>query len=123
MEFVHTEIGPICDGRIYDPIRKMCCGDALADIRTHLCHWPTGTLVDKSNFYHNKGCLTDKKLLCYRSGEGNGEKQVCRKYQQNIPVHLNCLDHHYIVAKFVRLKISNYSIQENGPIRLSDPGI
>ncbi|CAK8680353.1 unnamed protein product [Clavelina lepadiformis] len=74
---VRTEIGPICDGRIYDPIRKMCCGDALADIRTHLCHWSTGTLVNKSNFYHNEVCLTDKKLLSYRSGERNGEKQIC----------------------------------------------
>ncbi|XP_076817960.1 uncharacterized protein LOC143463377 [Clavelina lepadiformis] len=71
-----------CNGTPYDPTWHMCCGDTLADTRTHLCHWITGRLVLKPSYgiHHDKVCRTRHTLVSYYSGisDRSGERQVRR---------------------------------------------
>ncbi|CAK8680352.1 unnamed protein product [Clavelina lepadiformis] len=70
-----------CNGTPYDSTWHMCCGDTLADTRTHLCHWSTGRLVLKPSYgiHHDKVCRTRHTLVSYYSGisDRSGERQVC----------------------------------------------
>ncbi|XP_076816406.1 uncharacterized protein LOC143462224 [Clavelina lepadiformis] len=70
-----------CNGTPYDPTWHMCCGDTLADTRTHLCHWITGRLVLKPSYgiHHDKVCRTRHTLVSYYSGisDQSGERQDC----------------------------------------------